>query len=98
MVAIAITLLVLKSRCHLWSMFSRNRLLDKQANPAAVRAITRCYRVGPVVYLVAFLLAFVSATASLTMTILLAVFFALPGPNDHWLPGTQSKDRRQVTR
>ena len=57
------------------------RLLGKHANKELVAQITREYRFGPLVYLVAFLLAFVSVPASLVLTVLLAVYFALSGRN-----------------
>jgi len=57
------------------------RLLGKHADKALVAQITREYRFGPLVYLVAFLLAFVSVPASLVLTVLLAVYFALSGRN-----------------
>ncbi len=56
-----------------------NRLLDKRADPQAVRGITRQYLAGPLLYGITFGLAWVSVPASLAMIILLAVFFALPG-------------------
>ena len=57
------------------------RLLGKNADRKLVAQITREYRFGPLVYLVAFLLAFVSVPASLILTVLLAVYFALSGRN-----------------
>ncbi len=66
----------------LWRYGTHNgRLLGKHANKALVAQITREYRFGPLVYLVAFLLAFVSVPASLVLTVLLAVYFALSGRN-----------------
>jgi TMEM175 potassium channel family protein len=66
----------------LWRYGTHNgRLLSKHANKALVAQITREYRFGPLVYLVAFLLAFVSVPASLVLTVLLAVYFALSGRN-----------------
>ena len=56
-----------------------NRLLDPQANQAAVQAISRQYVFGPVLYLVALALTFVSVPVSLAVGLLLALFFALPG-------------------
>jgi uncharacterized membrane protein len=64
----------------LWHYAShKNRLLDPQSDPLAVRSISRQYAFGPLVYLVAFGLAFFSAEASLALNMLLAVFFAVPG-------------------
>ncbi len=55
-----------------------DRLLDPDADRRLVRAITRQYRFGPLLYLIAFLAAFVSPEVSLALCIALAVFFALP--------------------
>jgi len=55
-----------------------NRLLAKDADIRAVRAITRQYWFGPLVYLLAFMLALFSTPASLTLNFLLALFFAIP--------------------
>ncbi len=67
----------------LWRYASyKNKLLDRNANPIAVRAITQAYNVGPLLYLVAFALAAVSALASLILTVVLAVFFALPDKSE----------------
>jgi uncharacterized membrane protein len=63
----------------LWRYASyHNRLLAKNADERAVRAITRQYWFGPVVYLLALILALFSTPASLTLNFLLALFFALP--------------------
>ncbi|MBI3660501.1 DUF1211 domain-containing protein [Candidatus Acetothermia bacterium] len=61
-----------------WYASYKNRLLSKNADPRAVRAITWSYACGPLFYLVAFGLAFISAIASLVFNVALAVFFALP--------------------
>ena len=58
----------------------KNRLLDKKANPDWIRAVSRSYAFGPLLYLIALALAFVSATASVALNMLLALFFALPPP------------------
>jgi uncharacterized membrane protein len=58
---------------------SGRRLLGARANLAQVQAITRQYRTGPVLYVMAFALAFVSVPASLTMCALLALFWAFTG-------------------
>lgn len=66
----------------LWHHASReNRLLDRNADPAMIEAITRGYRFGPLLYFVSFVLAFVSVPASLVMNLALAIFFALPSQN-----------------
>jgi uncharacterized membrane protein len=64
----------------LWLYASHDRrLLSKAHNPETVAAITRQYRFGPSLYLVAFLLAFANVWASIGMCMALAIFFALPG-------------------
>ncbi len=55
------------------------RLLAKNHNPDDVAAITRQYKFGPAMYLVAFLLAFWSVRASVGACMLFAAFFILPG-------------------
>ena len=63
----------------LWRYASyHNRLLSKNADIRAVRAITKQYWFGPIVYLLAFILAWFSTPASLTLNFLLALFFAIP--------------------
>ena len=64
----------------LWRYASHGRrLLARNYNPELVAAISRQYRFGPVLYLVAFLLAFVNVWASIGVCMALAVFFAFPG-------------------
>lgn len=64
----------------LWRYASHNRrLLGKDVDQAMVERITREYRFGPLMYLVAFLVAFVSVPGSLLVTTLLAVYFAFSG-------------------
>ncbi len=63
----------------LWRYASyHNRLLGKNTDTRAVRAINRQYWFGPLVYLVAFILALFSTPASLILNFLLALFFAIP--------------------
>ena len=63
----------------LWRYSSNhNRLLSKNADERAVRAITRQYWFGPVVYFLAFILALFSTLASLILCFILALFFAIP--------------------
>jgi uncharacterized membrane protein len=57
---------------------SRGRLLARNYDPAAVAAITRQYRVGPLLYTAAFALAFLNVAASIGLCFALAVFFAVP--------------------
>ena len=63
----------------LWRYASyHNRLLGKNADTRAVKAISRQYLGGPLLYLIAFGLAFVSVPASIIFLLLLALFFAIP--------------------
>ncbi len=63
----------------LWRYASyHNRLLGKNVDTRAVRAISRQYWLGPLPYLIAFILALFSTPASLTLCFLLALFFAIP--------------------
>jgi uncharacterized membrane protein len=57
---------------------SRGRLLARNYDPAAVAAITRHYRVGPLLYAAAFALAFLNVAVSVGLCFALAVFFAVP--------------------
>jgi len=64
----------------LWRYASRgHRLLARNHDTETVKAITRQYRFGPSLYLLAFLLTFASVWASIGMCLALAIFFALPG-------------------
>ena len=63
----------------LWRYASyHNRLLGKNVNTRAVKAISEQYWFGPLVYLIAFALALFSAPASIVLNFLLALFFAMP--------------------
>jgi len=57
---------------------SRGRLLARNYDPAAVDAIARQYRFGPLFYVAAFALAFVNVAASVGLCFALAVYFAVP--------------------
>lgn len=71
----------------LWRYASfRNRLLSKDADPVAVRAISRQYVFGPLLYLISFGLAWVNVPASIILTFMLALFFAIPGRSLGLLP------------
>jgi len=64
----------------LWNYAARGgRLLGAHASPSQVRAITRQYRTGPILYLVALVLALFSAEASFAYCLLLAVYWSLTG-------------------
>ena len=62
-----------------WSMSRNNRLINEEADPEEVRAVTQGYMLGPALYLVGFIMAFVSAPASIFVNFLLLAFFLLPG-------------------
>src|SRR5713226_6245095 len=63
----------------LWRYASyHHRLLGKNADTLAVRAISGQYWFGPLTYLIAFVLALFNTPASLILNFLLALFFALP--------------------
>ena len=64
----------------LWRYASHeNRLLARDADQHAVKAITNQYMFGPLLYLVTFGVAWISGPACIALNLLLAMFFALPG-------------------
>jgi len=64
----------------LWRYASYDgRLLGPEVEPVTVAAITRAYRLGPLVYTVSFIVAFVSVPLSLAINIGLAIYFAVYG-------------------
>ncbi|MFL5625816.1 MAG: TMEM175 family protein [Ktedonobacteraceae bacterium] len=56
-----------------------NRLLAKDTDQHAVKAISNQYMFGPLFYLVTFGVAWISGPVSIALNLLLALFFALPG-------------------
>jgi uncharacterized membrane protein len=81
-----ISLLMAITYYSMWAYASRGgRLLGPEANAGLVGGITKQFRYGPLLYLVAFLLAFISAEASLALCIVLAIFYALPSTVTHAL-------------
>lgn len=73
--------MVILAICYnlLWRYASyHNRLLGKNANTRAVKAISGQYWFGPLAYIIALVLALFSTPASLALNFLLALFFALP--------------------
>jgi uncharacterized membrane protein len=67
-----------------WYMSAHNRLINRDADPREVRAVTQSYFFGPILYALALLFAIWSAPLSLATNLLLAFFFALP----HRVQGT----------
>jgi uncharacterized membrane protein len=57
-----------------------HRLVDRRLDPSLLRAMTRRYVFGMLLYILAFALAFVSPAASLGLIVILALIFVLPEP------------------
>ena len=65
----------------LWLYAAGNyRLVDRAVDPLLLRAMTRRYVFGMLLYILAFALAFVSPAASLALIVILALIFVLPEP------------------
>jgi uncharacterized membrane protein len=63
----------------LWLYAATNyRLIDRSVDPSLLRAMTRRYVLGMVLYILAFVLSFLSPAASLTLIVILALLFILP--------------------
>jgi uncharacterized membrane protein len=62
----------------LWWYPRHAGLISPEANPRAVRAMVRSFRIGPPGYVLAFLLSFVSTWASLILLALLALAYIVP--------------------
>jgi len=56
------------------------RLVDRNLDPATLRAMTQRYIAGMVLYVATFALTFVNVVLSLVLVIGLALLFALPEP------------------
>jgi uncharacterized membrane protein len=75
----------------LWGHLRKHpRLLLASADPEEIEGISRQYRFGPLVYLIAFGLAFVSVASSIAACLALAVFFAFAGR-----PGGMKSTKKQ---
>jgi uncharacterized membrane protein len=61
-----------------WYAVAERRLLDPQADPEAVKTISKRYLLGPISYGVSFALAFVNVWASLSVHGILAILYLLP--------------------
>ncbi len=65
----------------LWLYVARDyRLVDRNLDPALLRAMTRRYVRGMVLYVVAFALTFVSIVLTLALIVGLTLLFVLPNP------------------
>lgn len=68
----------------LWSYASyHNRLLGKETDIHAVKAISQQYRFGPLFYLIAFGIAWINTLICIIFCFILALFFALPAHLPH---------------
>jgi len=77
----------------LWLYAAGNyRLVDRRADPSVLRAMTRRFVLGMLLYIVAFALTFVSVAASLALIVALTLLFILPEPGD------RSKNERRSRR
>jgi uncharacterized membrane protein len=80
----------------LWLYAAGNyRLVDRAVDPHLLRAMTRRYMFGMILYILAFALAFVSPAASLALIVILALIFVLPEPEG---PGSSRRTRRRPIR
>jgi uncharacterized membrane protein len=80
----------------LWLYAAGNyRLVDRALDPLLLRAMTRRYVLGMLLYILAFALAFFSAAASLALIVILALIFVLPEPDG---PGRSRRTRRPPIR
>jgi uncharacterized membrane protein len=70
-----------------------NRLLAPDADPRAVRTITRQYALGPPLQLASFVLAFINVWASVAIYVILLVLYALPIAATRLLPEVLRMDR-----
>jgi uncharacterized membrane protein len=66
-----------------WYAAKNRRLIARHVPDSAVRAITRAYAPGSVLYLAATLLAFVSVAISLAIVVGLAILYMLPRAGAH---------------
>ena len=80
----------------LWLYVAGNyRLVNRAVDPLLLRAMTRRYVLGMLLYILAFVLAFVSPAASLALIVILALIFVLPEPNSS---GSVRRPGRRSTR
>ena len=77
----------------LWLYAAGNyRLIDRNVNPSLLRAMTRRYIFGMILFIAAFVLAFLSPVASLALIVTLVLLFVLPEPG-----GSRVTRRRSVS-
>lgn len=74
-----------------WWWAARRGLLDARMHPDLVRAVSRRYRVGPLLYLIAFAAVFVNAVLSLALYVLLIGLYIFPGAGDLPSAGRRAK-------
>jgi len=80
----------------LWLYAAANyRLIDRTVDPLLLRAMTRRYVFGMLLYILAFALAFLSPAASLALIVVLALIFVLPEPEG---PRGARRTRRRSVR
>jgi uncharacterized membrane protein len=71
----------------LWLYAAGNyRLVDRAVDPLSLRAMTRRYVLGMLLYILAFALAFFRPAASMALIFILALIFVLPEPGDKEAP------------
>lgn len=76
----------------LWLYAAGNyRLIDRSVNPSLLRAMTRRYIFGMIMFILAFALAFLSPAASLALIVTLVLLYVLPEPD-----GSRGTRRRSV--
>ena len=80
----------------LWLYAAGNyRLVESAVDPLLLRATTRRYVFGMLLYILAFALAFLSPAASLALIVVLALIFVLPEPEG---PRGARRTRRRSVR
>ncbi len=72
---------------------NRYRLVDRNIDPSTLRAMTRRYVAGMVLYAVTFALTFINVALSLILVVGLALVFVLPEPEGH----AQSTDTTEAS-
>lgn len=73
------------------------RLVDRNLHAATLRAMTRRYVVGMVLYLITFALTFVNVVLGLALVVGLALLFVLPEPGSRPRKPEASAEDEQTT-